>query len=140
MAARIGDLAPPAGGADEQQVGDVGAGDEQHEADGADQHQQRRARRCVTSASRSGCDLEDGLLAERGRELLRVIGRRELQPRVGLLERDARRQAAGGLEVVPLILRVRVELERQPDLGVGPNSWKSTLGSEDADDRCTGCR
>ena len=43
MAARIGDLAPAAGGADEQQVGDVGAGDQQHEADGADQHEQRRA-------------------------------------------------------------------------------------------------
>ena len=36
------DLALPAGGADQQQVGDVGAGDQQHEADRAEQHQQRR--------------------------------------------------------------------------------------------------
>ena len=37
------DLAPAAGRAHEQEVRDVGAGDEQHEADGADQHEQRRA-------------------------------------------------------------------------------------------------
>ena len=41
-----GDLALAAGGAHEQQVGDVGAGDQQHEADRADQHEQRRPRRC----------------------------------------------------------------------------------------------
>ena len=38
-----GDLALAAGGAHQQQVGDVGAGDEQHEADGAGEHEQRLA-------------------------------------------------------------------------------------------------
>ena len=40
-----GDLALPRGGAREQQVGDVGAGDQQHEADGGQQRQERRPRR-----------------------------------------------------------------------------------------------
>ena len=36
-----GDLALPRFGAGEHEAGDVGAGDEQHEADGAEQHEQR---------------------------------------------------------------------------------------------------
>jgi hypothetical protein len=38
-----GDLAPARGGAREQQVGDVGAGDEQHAADGSEEDVDRRA-------------------------------------------------------------------------------------------------
>jgi hypothetical protein len=38
-----GDFALPRFGACEHEAGDVGAGDEQHEADGAEQHEQRLA-------------------------------------------------------------------------------------------------
>ena len=48
-----GDLPPAAGPARKQQVRDVGAGDEEHEADRGQQHQQRRA------------DVADDLLVER---------------------------------------------------------------------------
>ena len=122
-----GNLAPPAGRAHEQQVGDVRAGDQQHEADGADEHQQRRAdvgdERFAHRHRR-----EDGVLAERVGELRRVIRRGERQPRVGLLERHAGREARGHPEIVPLVLRVRIELERQPDLRVrrrAPGSRRS---------------
>ena len=43
------DLTLPADGAFEQQVGDVHAGDQQHERDGAQQEQQRRAADCRPS-------------------------------------------------------------------------------------------
>ena len=38
-----GELALAAGGTDQEQVGDIGAGDEQNEADGSEQNQQRGA-------------------------------------------------------------------------------------------------
>ena len=65
------DLAPPPGRAHEQQVRDVGAGDQQHEADGADEHEQRVGRTLRTSTSRIGCTLNAGLRPERVRELAR---------------------------------------------------------------------
>ena len=59
---------------------------------------------------------------------------RQLQPRLRLLERHARLQPARGLEVVPLVGRVRVELERHPDLRRRPELRKSK-SPEHADDR-----
>ena len=129
-----GNLTPPARGADEQQVGDVGTGDEQHEADGADEHQQRRANVAderFTDRQR----LEHGVLAECFGKLLVVLGRGELQPRIGLFEGDARRQAPGDSEVVPLILRVGVELERDPDFGIRDELLKVHARVEHANHR-----
>ena len=49
-----GDLAPAAGRAHEKQIGDVGAGDEQHEPDGAEQHEQRLRTTGSTRVASSG--------------------------------------------------------------------------------------
>ena len=87
-------------------------------------------RTLLTSASRIGIALEHGVLAERVGKLRPCTRRGKLQPRIGLLEGDARRQTPGHPEVVPLILRVGIELKRDPDFGIRARAPGSrTLGS-----------
>ena len=91
-------------------------------------------RTLLTSTSRIGSDAEAAVRAERVRKLALVVlgGRRD--PRLRLLERDARLQPAGRLEVVALVGRVRRELERRPDLRLRPELGEVEF-AEDADDR-----
>ena len=79
-------LAPAPGRPHEQQVRDVGAGDEQHEADRADQHEQGRSSTSLTIASRSGSMLKllFGPSAFGNFCLYSAAG--ALHPRLGLLE------------------------------------------------------
>ena len=107
-------LAAPADGAGEQEVRDVGAGDEQHEADGADEDPQRTA------------DLADDLLAQRhdaerqlpvgridGGMLAAEARRQRVHPRLGRRGRDAGRQAREDVVVLARADRRRVGPERQ---------------------------
>ena len=109
------------GRAGQEQVGDVGAGDEEHEADRAQQHQQRRAH------------VPGGLDAERGDEqapvvgvvvrvvALELLGDGPHLPR-GLLHRNPWSHARDEVEELRGAVVVRhligLEDERGPDLGV----------------------
>ncbi len=119
--------------AGEQQVGDVCACNQQHQRNRAQQDpecgadvgdefflQQPRAKRAV---------VVDG-----GRILLLVLGCREFQPGVGLIERHAGLESSCGLKVVALVGRLRVYLERDVQLGLRTELAEVESGSDDADD------
>ncbi len=83
--------------------------------DRAEQHPQRRPD-VADDDLLHRLDAEAGLAAERVRERLAELGRRLLQLRVRGRERDARLEAAGGEEEVPLHRAVRIDLKRQPEI------------------------
>ncbi len=126
------DFPSPAGRPHEQEVGDVGAGDEQHQADGAGEHHEG-----LSSVSHQHVadrvDREAAVRAERVRILALVLVRGCRNPRLCLLERNARRQASGRLEVVPLVGGVCRNLERDPDRRRGAVFRKIEV-AEHADD------
>ena len=66
--------------------------------------------------------------------LLLVLGRRELQPGLGLLERDAGLKSSGSLKVVALVGRLRVDLERDVELRRRSELAEVEFGPDDADD------
>ena len=136
------DLPPPPLGAGEHQVGDVGAGDEQHEADGAEQEQQRRAR------------VAHHLLVQREEDhrvrlWVRVVGVREGLLPAGQQGRHAvarRGERLAGGEPADDVRgsdrrgrRVgRVELQRHPHLDAGVGDVEA--GRRDADHPAASCR
>src|SRR3970282_1625924 len=61
-------------------------------------------------------DAESGILTEPAWELDSIVGSRRREPGLRLPERHARHEPPGGLEIMPLVVRVRVELKRDPDL------------------------
>ena len=91
------DLALAARGAHQQQVRDVRARDQQHEADGAEQHEQRLPH-VADEHLADRIDAERCVRPERVLELRCEVGRRRFQPRLRLLERDAGLQAARASE------------------------------------------
>ena len=109
------DLALADGRAHQQQVGDVGARDQQDEGDRAQQHPQRRSDVADDDLLHRR-DAEAALAAQRVRKRLAELLRGLLQLRGGGGERDARFQAAGGQEEMALHHAVRIDLKRQPDI------------------------
>ena len=105
------DFAAAAGRPDQQQVRDVGAGDEQHKADRPSVDQQGLLDVAAYDHVADRLHAERPLRSERGRKLRAIILGRRLHPRVCLLQRDARLQPAERLKVVALIGRVRIELK-----------------------------
>ena len=80
-----GDFPPPAGRPHQQQIGDVGAGDQQHQADGAGQHHQRLAGVSHQHVA-DRIDREPAVRAERVRILALVLLGGCRNARLGLLE------------------------------------------------------
>ncbi len=123
----------PAGCAHEQQVGDVRARDQEDEADGAEQHVQRRA---DVGDERFAEELrrETVVGRERRKLLAEDLGRR-LQLGLRLLERHPWHQLRRDLEIVSLVAGVRIELERDPDVRVGEELLEIRRAIDHADDR-----
>ena len=79
-------------------------------------------------------DAEAVVLLQRLRELGAEFVCRQLQPRLRLLERDTRLETRGRLEEVTLIDGVRIELERDPEIGLLSELRDVELRADDADD------
>ncbi len=125
-----GEFALAAGGAHEQEIGDVGAGDEQHEADRAEKDQQRLARAGNDGvAQRLHAEAVFGSHVVRVAAAVLVGGQFELG--IGLGKGHAGFQPAGGQEVVAVIGAVGIDLEGNPDIGFGVGDEGF---SQDADD------
>ena len=121
------DLAGAGAGARQQQVGDVGAGDEEDGADRAQQDQQRaRGRRRRGCGRVAGQSRSPGSLGRSGPARAvpsaRARSRRSATPSHGRLpRRGAGRKAADGA-VAPAVGRLGADLERQPQLRRGSGS------------------
>jgi hypothetical protein len=127
-----GDLPTAFGGPREEQIGDVRAGNEEHERHGRGEDEERRAH--VPHEHRPDrVDREGVIRAESGRELAFVVLRGELELGFCLVERDAGLQPPGDLEEVSLVLGVRIELKREPHLRGDPEVLEVEL-AEDTDD------
>ena len=120
-------------GTHQQQVRDVGAGNEQHEGDGGAENEQRGPR-APDKHRLHALETETSSVAERVRELRRVFRGGQLQPRLPLLERHASLETSRRLEEVALIDRVRIELERHPQLRRLSDFGQVERGTDDADD------
>ncbi len=127
------DLAAAPGGADQQQVGDVGAGDQQDEPDRAEQHVEGRAD-VGDHLLAEAANVERLVLVEHAPVLLLVLLGRHLQPGGGLGDRHAGLQLAGDVEVVALVVGVEIELEGHPHVGVGAELADVERLPDDADD------
>ncbi len=107
----------------QQQVGEVGAGDEQHEADRRLQHPDR-ARGAADDLGLHRFHLQRVVLRVEGVHLdagaLAPLRQQRLQLGVGGRRRDARLQPADQVQVVTaaVLAVARIEAERQPDLDV----------------------
>ena len=104
----------------EQQVGDVGAGDEQQEADGTEEQPDRAAHRTddlVLEREDDRVELHldriEPFARHRARDPVQLVG--------GLSHRRARLQAAGRVQTVAAMIGVgRIHLQRRPELrGLG---------------------
>jgi hypothetical protein len=113
------DLAPARRRAHEQQIGDVGARDEQHEGDGRGQDQEHRPA-APDHDFLDPFDAEAAAVSQRVGEPGRVFRGRQFETRLRLLEGHAGLQTRRGLEEVALIDGVRIELEGNPELGRVP--------------------
>ena len=128
-------------GAHEEEVGDVGAGDEQHDADGAEEDPEHRADVADEVVGerpdeRSHADLLEHLPREAGRQreaLHRPSGIMRAMSRVGLRDRDAGLEAGDRLvaEVADEDLGA-VEAERQEQRRLLVE--EAEVGRQDADD------
>ena len=118
----------------EQQVRDIRARDEQHEADGAQQQPERwadvRDERVPERLS-----AEERVAPQRVRELAVVLGSRKLQSRLRLLERHTALEPPGGLEVMALVsASAGFNWNGSHTSGAGPKSDTSNAGADDPDD------
>ena len=108
----------PRGGAREQKVGDVRAGDEQHATDRAEQRIQHRAH--IAHAVILHPHHENAPAFVGIGILLRELRGEHFEFRPGLLHRHARLQPAGHIDVVPaagvVLPLVRLERHRHPDI------------------------
>ena len=111
-----GELALPRGAGGQQQVGQVGAGDEQHDADGRSEHQQAAPRSSHHRLEQRRHPHRLAVVA--GRELLLQAGGDGGEVGARLVERRRRRQPAHAADEVPAAIGGgRVEPERQEDVG-----------------------
>ena len=111
-----GELALPRGAGGQQQVGQVGAGDEQHDADGRSEHQQAAPRASHHRLEQRRHPHRLAVVA--GRELLLQPGGDGGEVGARLVERRRRRQPAHAADEVPAAIGGgRVEPERQEDVG-----------------------
>ena len=113
-----GELALASGRAHQQQVGDVGAGDQQHEAHRAHHHQQRRTHIADNGVAQR-LNRKSVLRAKRIRVAAAELIGCELHLRVGLGQRHAGLEPPGGHEIVALVGAVGIELKGQPHVGFG---------------------
>ena len=109
-----GDLALPRGAAGEQEIGDIRTRDEQHQDNGGEQDQQRRAHIARLRFTKR-TDFERGLGID-PREDTPVLRVDEFQGGVGAVDGDAGAQTGGDANVVGGGGAVRVGLEGEPDL------------------------
>ncbi len=125
-----GEFTLAAGGADEQKIGDVGAGDEQDEADGSEQDEERLTRAGDDGvAQRLDAEAVFGVHVV-GMEAAVLIGG-QFELGVGLGQRHAGLEAAGDKKVVAQVGAVGLDLEGNPDIGLGIGDEGF---SEDTDD------
>ena len=112
-----GEFTLAAGGADKQKIGDIGAGDEQNEADGA-----QKDEKGITSTGDDGVaqslDAEAAFCVHVFRMKAAILIGDEFQLGVGLGEGDARLEAAGDKEIVAEVGAVGIDLEGDPDVGL----------------------
>ena len=126
-----GNFTPANGGANEEQVGDVCARDEQNEADRAEQYEERKAGvadHCLLHGNRS----EASFRVRFRREFFAEFFCGELHRCSGHGYRDAGLEACGGLEVKGLVGAVWVGLERENDVDgkIGMKRWGDDAGDD----------
>ena len=113
-----GEIEAASGGPHEQQIREVRAGDEQEQADGAEQHQQRPPE-SVADDVLDERDEAGAPAALAGRHRRRDLRRDRLQLAIGRLDRHAGRESREDVElVVQAVLRGHVGLHRHRDLDV----------------------
>ena len=124
-----GELTFAAGGAHQQQIGDIGAGDQQHQCYRAQHHQQRIARVADDAVAQwSNRKIRSPI---RVRELTVVLRACREQFCVGLRDGDARLEQSGGLKEDVPVVAGRVKLKRQPEVSLRVGD---EIRSDDADD------
>ena len=125
-----GEFTLAAGCAHEQKVGDVGAGDEENEADRAEQDEEG-----LTSAGDDGVAQRLDAEAVFGVHILgmkaAILVGDEFELSVGLGEGNAGLEPAGNKEIVAVVGAVGIDLEGDPDVGFGIGDERF---SEDTDD------
>ena len=125
-----GEFTLAAGSADEQEIGDVGAGDEEDEADGSEKDEEGFARAGDDRvAERLDAEAVFGSHVVRVEAAVLIGGQFELG--VGLGERHAGFETAGDKKVVAEVGAVGLDLEGNPDIGLGIGDEGF---SEDTDD------
>ncbi len=125
-----GEFALPSGGAHQQQVGDVGAGNQQDESHGAQQNEQRLA---GVSDNRVAQRLNsESTLLICLRKRAQILLPCQLHLRVGLGHRHAGLEHRRGLEEMTLVGAVGLELEGDTDFGIGVGN---EISPQHADDR-----
>ena len=125
-----GEFTLAAGGADEQKIGDVGAGDEEDEADGSEEDEERRAH-IADDGVAERLDAEVVFGVEHVGIARRNWSAASFHLGVGLGEGHAGLEATSDEEVVALVVAVGVDLEGKPEVGrrIGIEGF-----SDDADD------
>ena len=118
MAAADGDLARADAGAGQQQVGDIGAGDQEHRSHRAQQDQERRPDIAHDDLLQR-LHREAAVRAQAAGNLRSVFFGGEGERGLGRVEGDARFQTRGGVEEVGLLRAVGVGLERHVEIGGG---------------------
>ena len=110
------ELAFADGGAHQQQIGDIGAGDQQHQSYRAQHHQQRIARVADDAVAQwSNRKIRSPIGV---RELTVVLRARRPQLGVGLRHGDARLEQSGHLKEEVHVGADRVKLKRQPEVSL----------------------
>lgn len=126
-----GDVAGAGDGAGEHHVGDVGAGDEQHEEDGAEHHQENRANLVAVVGLVKRANERGEILVGDGEFGGEAAGD-DGEVGAGLLEGDARAEKAEELErAVVAFFEFRGGREGEPKVFVGR---EAETGGHDADD------
>ena len=128
-----GNLAMPRGGARQQKIGDIRAGDEQHAADRAEERVEHRLH--VAHAVILDRHHEDAPAFVGIGILLRELGGEHFELRLRLRDRHARLEPAHDIDVMPAtrVVRrfIRLECHRHPDIDF---ARQAKAGRRDADD------
>ncbi len=128
-----GHFATAADGACQEEIGDVGTGDQEDEADGAGEHQDGRAN-VADEGLADGFHAEALIVGQGGGELAAEVGCGDLEAGFGLIHGHAGFQAAADGEVVALVLGIGIELKGYPDIGGWTEFAEVEGGPDDADD------
>ena len=113
-----GELALAAGSMNQKQIGDVRAGNQQHQAHRAQHHQQRRARITHNRVTQR-LNLKSVLRSKRIRVAAAELIGCNLQQGVGLGDGYAGLETPGSQEIVPLIGAVGIELKGKQNVRFG---------------------